>query len=128
MTSYILLIYWYVKYYDIIFNKASWYVRVKIMETILLNNLDSEAIKKKLLGIISKIIGKNTWTQACAAEKLGIDQPKVSQIKSGKTNGFSLERLLGFLKKLDHEIIITITENQSVKAKEEKVECRIGSQ
>lgn len=127
MTNYIVLIYWYIKYYDIIFNKASWYVRVKIMETISLNNLDSEAIKKKLLGIISKIIGKNTWTQACAAEKLGIDQPKVSQIKSGKTSGFSLERLLGFLEKLDHEITITITENQSVKAKEEKVECRIGS-
>lgn len=98
------------------------------METISLNNLDSEAIKKNLLGIISKIIGKNTWTQAYAAEKLGIDQPKVSQIKSGKTSGFSLERLLGFLKKLDHEITITITENQSVKAKEEKVECRIWSQ
>lgn len=127
MTNYIVLIYWYIKYYDIILNKANWYVRVKIMETISLNNLDSEAIKK-LLGIISKIIGKNTWTQACAAEKLGIDQPKVSQIKSGKTSGFSLERLLGFLKKLDHEITITITENQSVKAKEEKVKCRVGSQ
>lgn len=71
------------------------------MEIISLNNLDSAGIKTKLLYIINKIIEKNAWTQAFAAEKLGIDQPKVSQIKNGKIDGFSLERLLGFLKKLD---------------------------
>ncbi|CAN2143781.1 Putative transcriptional regulator [Wolbachia pipientis] len=82
------------------------------MEIISLNNLDSAGIKTKLLYIINKIIEKNAWTQAFAAEKLGIDQPKVSQIKNGKIDGFSLERLLGFLKKLDHEITITMTESQ----------------
>lgn len=86
------------------------------MEIILLNNLDSAAIKTKLLYIINKIIEKNAWTQAFAAEKLGIDQPKVSQIKNGKIDGFSLERLLGFLKKLDHEITITMTESQEIKS------------
>ncbi|WP_320157297.1 helix-turn-helix domain-containing protein [Wolbachia endosymbiont (group A) of Anoplius nigerrimus] len=81
------------------------------MEIISLNNLDSAGIKTKLLHIINKIIEKNAWTQAFAAEKLGIDQPKVSQIKNGKIDGFSLERLLGFLKKLDHGITITMTES-----------------
>lgn len=66
------------------------------MEIISLNNLDSAGIKTKLLYIINKIIEKNAWTQAFAAEKLGIDQPKVSQIKNGKIDGFSLERLLDF--------------------------------
>ena len=46
------------------------------MEIISLNNLDSAGIKTKLLYIINKIIEKNAWTQAFAAEKLGIDQPK----------------------------------------------------
>ncbi|WP_265023764.1 helix-turn-helix domain-containing protein [Wolbachia endosymbiont (group A) of Epistrophe grossularia] len=86
------------------------------MEIISLNNLDSAGIKTKLLYIINKIIEKNAWTQAFAAEKLGIDQPKVSQIKNGKIDGFSLERLLGFLKKLDHEITITMTESQEIKS------------
>lgn len=45
---------------------------------------------------------------------MDIDQPKVSQIKNGKIDGFSLERLLAFLKKLDHEITITMTPNQVV--------------
>ncbi|WP_265017694.1 helix-turn-helix domain-containing protein [Wolbachia endosymbiont (group A) of Epistrophe grossularia] len=98
------------------------------MEIISLNNLDSAAIKTKLLYIINKIIEKNAWTQAFAAEKLGIDQPKVSQIKNGKIDGFSLERLLGFLKKLDHEITITMTESQEIKSEAEKVKNEVESQ
>lgn len=86
------------------------------MEIISLNSLDSAGIKTKLLYITNKIIEKNAWTQAFAAEKLGIDQPKVSQIKNGKIDGFSLERLLGFLKKLDHEITIMMTESQEIKS------------
>ncbi|WP_341811465.1 helix-turn-helix transcriptional regulator [Wolbachia endosymbiont (group A) of Oxytorus armatus] len=98
------------------------------MEIISLNNLDSAGIKTKLLYIINKIVEKNAWTQAFAAEKLGIDQPKVSQIKNGKIDGFSLERLLGFLKKLDHEITITMRESQEIKSEAEKVKHEVESQ
>ncbi|MGL9726440.1 MAG: helix-turn-helix domain-containing protein [Wolbachia sp.] len=84
-------------------------------------------MKTKLLYIINKIIEKNTWTQAHAAEKLGIDQPKVSQIKNGKIDGFSLERLLGFLRKLNHDITITIVESQTEKVKTEKIEYEVES-
>ncbi|NEV49697.1 XRE family transcriptional regulator [Wolbachia pipientis] len=98
------------------------------MEIISLNNLDSAGVKTKLLYIINKIIEKNAWTQAFAAEKLGIDQPKVSQIKNGKIDGFSLERLLGFLKKLDHKITITMTKSQEIKSEAEKVKHEVESQ
>lgn len=98
------------------------------MEVISLNNLDSAGVKTKLLHIINEVIEKNAWTQAYAAEKLGIDQPKVSQIKNGKIDGFSLERLLGFLKKLDHEITITMTESQEIKSEAEKVKHEVESQ
>ncbi|MDG7056112.1 MAG: helix-turn-helix domain-containing protein [Wolbachia endosymbiont of Meromenopon meropis] len=66
-------------------------------------------IKRKLLRIISEFITTKCWTQARAAEELGIDQPKISQIKNGKTDGFSLERLLAFLKKLGFGITIVMT-------------------
>ncbi|MDF0607850.1 MULTISPECIES: helix-turn-helix domain-containing protein [unclassified Wolbachia] len=90
------------------------------MEIISLNNNSCNVeVKKKLLNIISKVIERNAWTQAHAAEKLGVDQPKISQIKNGKTDGFSLERLLSFLKKFEHEITITITENQAVRPEHE---------
>ncbi len=83
------------------------------MEVISLNSLNSSEIKRKLLDIMRSTIEKNVWTQAYAAEKLGIDQPKVSQIKNGKIEGFSLERLLIFLKKLDYNITITIEEHSN---------------
>jgi predicted XRE-type DNA-binding protein len=101
----------------------------KIMEIISLNNKSCYVeIKKRLLSIISEFIKTKCWTQARAAEELGVDQPKISQIKNGKTDGFSLERLLGFLKKLNHEITIMITENQAVKPEEEKVKHEADSQ
>ncbi|MFP3035456.1 MAG: helix-turn-helix domain-containing protein [Wolbachia sp.] len=94
----------------------------KIMEIIISldNGLCFVEIKRKLLSIISEFIRTKCWTQARAAEELGVDQPKISQIKNGKTDGFSLERLLGFLKKLGFGITIIITENQAVKFEEEK--------
>ncbi|MGL9758207.1 MAG: helix-turn-helix domain-containing protein [Wolbachia sp.] len=98
------------------------------MEIISLNNLDSAEVKTKLLHIINKTIEKNAWTQAYAAEKLGIDQPKVSQIKNGKIDGFSLERLLGFLKKFDHEITIMMKESQGIKPEAEKVKHEVELQ
>lgn len=91
------------------------------MEIISLNSLGSIEIKKKLLDIIRKVIEKNTWTQSHAAERLGIDQPKVSQIKNGKIDGFSLERLLVFLKKLNHKITITIAEGQALESETKKI-------
>lgn len=98
------------------------------MEIISLNSLTSLEMKKKLISIINNIIEKHTWTQSEAAERLGIDQPKVSQIKGGKTDGFSLERLLAFLKKLDHEITITMIENQSAKTEAEKLKQEVESE
>jgi predicted XRE-type DNA-binding protein len=83
-----------------------------IMEVISLSSLNGLEIKRRLLDIMRDTIEKNAWTQAYAAERLGIDQPKVSQIKNGKTEGFSLERLLIFLKKLDYQIIITIEDHK----------------
>ncbi|WP_411131206.1 helix-turn-helix domain-containing protein [Wolbachia endosymbiont of Tettigetta isshikii] len=102
----------------------------KIMEIIISldNGLCFVEIKRKLLSIISEFIRTKCWTQARAAEELGVDQPKISQIKNGKTDGFSLERLLGFLKKLGFGITIIITENQAVKFEEEKAKHEAESQ
>ncbi|OEY86888.1 DNA-binding protein [Wolbachia pipientis] len=81
------------------------------MTTISLNNSNSLEIKRKLLGIMKDTIEKKHLKQTDAAEKLGIDQPKVSQINNGKIEGFSLERLLVFLTKLDYHVTITIGEH-----------------
>ena len=94
------------------------------MEIISLNSLSSTEIKKKLLNKIREVIEKFK-TQTEAATILGIDQPKVSQIKNGKIDGFSLERLLVFLKKLGCKITITVVEGQTLESEAGKVKYEV---
>lgn len=63
--------------------------------------------KIELVHHINKIIaGKK---QKDAALLLEIDQPKISALKKGKVSGFSFDRLLGFLNKLNQDVEIIIT-------------------
>ncbi len=65
--------------------------------------------KAKLAHTIGKIIGEKGWTQAQAADALGIDQPKASALVRGRLGGFSTERLFRLLNALDHNVEITVT-------------------
>lgn len=49
--------------------------------------------------------------QKIIAKKLGIDQPKVSKIRNGKTDEFSIGRLAKFLLDMGYDIHIGITPN-----------------
>lgn len=69
---------------------------------------EEELAKSDLAIQINKIIGQKGWTQKKAAGVLGIDQPKVSALKNGRLAGFSIERLLSFLRALDRDIDIVV--------------------
>ena len=64
--------------------------------------------KAKLARAIGKTIAARKLTQREAAELLGVDQPKVSQVLSGRLNGFSTERLLRFLTCLGRDVEIHV--------------------
>ncbi|ABD45766.1 helix-turn-helix domain-containing protein [Neorickettsia sennetsu] len=66
-------------------------------------------VRSILVKRISQIIAYNNWSQKYAASLLKIDQPKVSQIKSFKTEGFSLERLLKFFILLGWKVDVRLT-------------------
>lgn len=74
-----------------------------------LQNPDELLIKAELVRQISKIIAARKINQTEAAHILGIDQPKVSALLSGKLSGFSTERLFRFLNALGNDIEIRIT-------------------
>lgn len=57
---------------------------------------------------IAEVITLQGLTQAQAAERLGIDQPKVSYLLRGRLTGFSTDRLLKYLTLLDQDIQIVI--------------------
>ena len=71
---------------------------------------DDLLAKAELAARIIQEIERRRLTQSAAAGILGIDQPKVSALKQGKLSGFSIERLMRFLLRLDRDIEITVKE------------------
>ncbi len=64
--------------------------------------------KLRLAHAINRIIDERRLTQAAAAQRLGINQPKVSTLRNYKLDGFSVERLMTFLTALDRDVEIII--------------------
>jgi predicted XRE-type DNA-binding protein len=64
--------------------------------------------KLRLAHAINGVIARRRLNQAATAEKLGINQPKVSALANYKLDGFSVERLMTFLTALDQDVEIVI--------------------
>jgi predicted XRE-type DNA-binding protein len=70
-------------------------------------------LKSDLTILIRQAIQDQALTQQQAAENLGIQQPAVSDLVRGKRlEHYSLERLLGFLATLGHQVTLTIAAPQ----------------
>jgi predicted XRE-type DNA-binding protein len=64
--------------------------------------------RAKLMSRVYDIIRQRRLTQAQAAKILGTNQPTVSDLMRGKFNKFSLERLIGFMTALGHDVEISV--------------------
>jgi predicted XRE-type DNA-binding protein len=64
--------------------------------------------KLRLAHAANGVIARRRLNQAAAAEKLGINQPKISALANYKLDGFSVERLMTFLTALDQDVEIVI--------------------
>jgi predicted XRE-type DNA-binding protein len=73
-----------------------------------LPNPEERKTKAALAYQISTIIAERGLTQVQAGEVLGIEQPHVSHLVRGRLSGFSVERLMGFLTALDHDVEIVV--------------------
>ena len=71
---------------------------------------DESKAKADLAWYITSIIKEQRLTQSAAAEILGIDQPKVSNLVRGKLRDFSLERLIRFVIALGNDVRIEVNE------------------
>jgi predicted XRE-type DNA-binding protein len=69
---------------------------------------DERQTKLRLAHAINGVIARRRLTQAEAAKKLGVNQPKVSTLANYKLEGFSVERLMTFLTALDKDVEIVI--------------------
>jgi predicted XRE-type DNA-binding protein len=71
-------------------------------------NAEERQTKLRLAHAINGVIVRRRLSQAAAAAKLGVNQPKVSALANYKLDGFSVERLMTFLTALDQDIEIVI--------------------
>lgn len=73
-----------------------------------LPNPEERLVKATLAIEISRTIKTRKLTQHAAAKLMGIDQPKVSHVLTGRLAGYSTERLMGFLTALGRDIEIVV--------------------
>jgi predicted XRE-type DNA-binding protein len=73
-----------------------------------LDKADERLVKADLAAAIIRSIREEKWTQAQAAERLGIAQPDVSNISRGKLDDFSQERLQNLLRRLGIDVEIAL--------------------
>lgn len=64
--------------------------------------------KAALARELARLIRAGGLTQKAAAERLDIDQPKVSHLLRGRLAGFSTDRLMGFLTALGRDVDIVV--------------------
>lgn len=64
--------------------------------------------KAELAHQICLLIREAGLSQSQAAERLGVDQPKVSALLRGRLKDFSTERLMRFITAMDHDVVIAI--------------------
>lgn len=54
-------------------------------------------VRAELMGIIKKQIAAEGWTQKEAAVRFGVSQPRISEIVQGKTELFTIDKLIELL-------------------------------
>jgi predicted XRE-type DNA-binding protein len=64
--------------------------------------------KVRLAVAINQIIQSRELSQAEAARRLNVNQPKVSALSNYQMDGFSVERLMNFVTALDRDVDIVI--------------------
>ena len=80
-----------------------------------LPNAEELGTKVRLAASINSILGRRKLTQVEAARALGVTQPKVSALRGYKLEGFSVERLMHFVTRLEHDVVIEIRPRRKTK-------------
>jgi predicted XRE-type DNA-binding protein len=69
---------------------------------------DEELAKAQLILRIVQLLRARGLTQTAAGQLLGLPQPKVSLLYRGQVTGFSTDRLIRFLNRLDQDVDIVV--------------------
>jgi predicted XRE-type DNA-binding protein len=71
-------------------------------------NPEEELLKAKLVRELRAIIKRRKLTQVKAAAVLGLKQPDVSSLMTGRVGKFSIDRLVRCLDRLDYKVDLVV--------------------
>lgn len=74
-------------------------------------------VKADLAIEIGRVLGERGLSQAEAARMLHTSQPRISDLRRGKLDGFTIDRLLRFLIALDQDVELSIQPKRSSEAR-----------
>lgn len=81
------------------------------------HDAEERLFKAKLATKIAQLIEEKGLTQAQTAERIALDQPKVSRLLRGQLSGFSADRLFAILNRLGHSVEVRISAKERSPAK-----------
>lgn len=62
---------------------------------------------------IRQLIERKGWTQAEAAERLGVSQPRISDLVRGKIDLFSVDTLIDVLARAGQRVVVKVSESSA---------------
>ena len=65
-------------------------------------------LRSALMRQIAEIIGNSGWTQAEAAERCGVTQPRINDLLRGRMSRFSLDALVNIAATLGRKITVKV--------------------
>ncbi len=65
-------------------------------------------LRSELMTRIEAIVKENGWTQAEAAKRCGVTQPRINDLLRGRISRFSLDALVNIVSKLGCRVTVTI--------------------
>lgn len=69
-------------------------------------------LRCELMDAVERIIKENGWTQREAARRLGVHQPRISDLFQGHIDLFSVDTLVEWLDKLGKEVHLTVKDKE----------------
>ncbi|PAJ75224.1 XRE family transcriptional regulator [Pseudoalteromonas sp. NBT06-2] len=91
-----------------------------IFEAITEDNAEASDLQTRsdLMIAIRDIIKSNKWSQAIAAEQMGLTQPRVSDLVNGRIEKFSIDKLMNCLYRIGFRFKPSFANNQLTMAVE----------
>jgi predicted XRE-type DNA-binding protein len=69
-------------------------------------------IRSLLMTEIEDLIERNGWTQVEAAKRMGVNQPRISNLTCGKSEKFSIDMLIQMLVRAGQHVEVTVPKQQ----------------